>query len=256
VYICLESKKTFNKKFNMQKLKIVFLSTSLLFLFSCKKDKQLDPVATNNNTPANYYDGILAGGITQNVWFDGSLDPNPSAGGDAWFGQSPSPAYSTTNYVRVDSISLNNIFFKFNNFYYVDSAYLVSNLPPLNWHVVGSNGIPSFDYTNTTVMPSYLGYTSFPDSLDHTQNITISLSGISNATKFLFVICDLAGHSVYKDLNISAASVTFSAAELSVLAPGQGYMYVNVKNETPQSFGGKKFRFDNFYQVTKFILIN
>jgi hypothetical protein len=231
--------------------KTLYIIVITTILSGCKKDKQEPLVST---TPLSYYDGILTAGITQNMFSD-TLDPYPYGGGDAWFGHTPSPEYSSTNFTTVDSISLDNVFFKFSDFYYQDTSYMITNLIPIKWHVKGNHGIPDFDFTNTSSLPGYTGYSSLPDTIDRHQDLNIPISGLTNTTKGLIVISD-GLHTVFKEFSTSDHSVTFTASQLSSLIPNSfSYIYVNLKNQNPQVIGGKKLRFDNFYQVTNFVVI-
>lgn len=224
-------------------------------LTACKKEKEEAPVSSTPSSSTGTYYGIFSSGISQN-YMGGALDPYVYMSGLAWFGSTASPGYSNTNFVTVDSVSINGVFLGFTDFYYTDTAYTISNLPPSVWHVVGAHGIPSFDHTNATPLPGYTGYSSFPATIDHTQNFIMPVSGISNASQVHVIISD-GTHSVSQDISSTAISVTFTAAQLSVLsASASGYISVNLTNETPQSIGGKSFRFDNYYQVTSFITIN
>lgn len=236
--------------------KIISIALITCILSACKKDKEETPVpTTTSTTPAGSFYGILTGGVSQD-YMGGVLYPYNNAGGEAWFGSTPEIGYSSTNFVTVDSVSLNNVFLKFSDFYYTDTSYIITNLPPITWHVKGAHNIPNFDHTNTTVLPGYTGYTSFPTSIDRSHNLIMPISGISNASKVLVIIADDVGHVVYKNISPTAISVTFTTSELSALSStAGGYFYVNLKNETVETIGGKSFRFDNFYQVNTYIPI-
>jgi hypothetical protein len=237
----------------------LFFALSFIFLFfsySCKKEKSPDPATPAANQTISGYDGILTAALSQNI-YNGALMPYPAAMGDAWFGNTPSTAYAVQNFVMVDSVSLNGTYFKFGTFYYRDTTYSIPNLPPVKWRIAGAHGIPSFTYVNTTTMPVYTGYASLPDSINHTQNLSIPLTGISNANVVSVSIIDSLGHSVFAN-NITTASIaaSYTVANLSTLVPcTYGYLTVCVRNENPQAIAGKNFRFDNAYQVTNFIKI-
>jgi hypothetical protein len=238
----------------MKKFKLVFLATSILFLFSCKKEKSTEPINSNTSSTSTLYDGILEAGIFQYMT-SGTLSP-PYTGANVWFGNTPDLDVNSTNFVHVDSVSLSNIYLKFDMDHYYDTTALIT-LPPVAWHVIGNNGIPSFNFTNTNALPSFSGYSSLPDSLDHTQNFTIPISGVSNATKAVAYISDNLGHYALQFFNIPVNSITFSASSLSTLSPTTyGNYYIIFKNENVQTIGGKKIKFNNFYQIMNNIKIN
>ena len=239
----------------IKKIFCVCFLISLILFSSCKKDKKSAAApATNTTNGSALYDGILRAWKSQDV-IGTTLDTYIASSGDAWFGSAPSEYYTNYNFVKVDSIFLNGTRLSFGSYDYTDSTYSISNMPPAIWHIVGNNGIPSFNFTNTSAMPSYSGYATFPDSIDRAQTITVAISGITNATNASFYITD-GTYTAYKALSINGTSVTFNPTDLSSLAATPyGYIEVVVGNETVQTFGGKKFKFQNEYQVTKFIKI-
>lgn len=239
----------------MKKIIIVLPFVFFLIFISCKKEKAPEPATTNtNNNSSPLYDAILDAGIAQYLTAGTLSPPYTSAG--AWFANTPDLDVNSTNFVHVDSVSLSNILLKFDTYSYIDTSALIS-LPPVVWHVVGNNGIPNFDFTNTNALPSFSGYSSLPDSLDHTQNFTIPISGVSDATKAIAFVSDNSGHYAWQFFNIPTSSVTFSASSLSTLSPTPyGYYYIIFKNENVQTIGGKKIKFNNFYQIMNNIKIN
>jgi len=194
----------------MKKAIIPLIFFLLILSYGCKKSKNEAP-GGSTGTSSFGSTGVLIKLITQNINAD-TLGGIYDDGGSAWF-----LGNSGNGFIHVDSVLLNGIVLQTDssNFY---TTYNVTGLPNSHWHVKGNNGIPSFDYTNTKSMPSsFGGYHSLPDSVKRTQNITIPISGISNATGSYIFIQDNYGHSVYKDIPLSATSVTFTSAELLVL---------------------------------------
>jgi hypothetical protein len=226
---------------------LVKLSFIVLIIFcSCKKEKNDPPVT---NTPIPVADnGILSKTTEQETEAD-TLKNLMDEGGLAFFYGGNGSAF-----VSVDSVSINNVYLQFSSDHY--ETLSATGLSAPNWHVKGNNGIPSFDFTNTNGMPSYNGYALIPDSINHTQSITIPISGIINATHAIITINDGWGHSVNHEVNVTANSISFTSAELAAFQSNlYSYLYIVLYNENIQNFGGKRFNFQNQYQITKRVVI-
>lgn len=84
-----------------------------------------------------------------------------------------------------------------------------------SWSVGGSSGVPAFTYAHTVSFPSYSG--TLPTTVTKSSGLTVPLSGqLSNADS-VYVVVAAGDKMVLKRARSNAASVSFSAAELSVL---------------------------------------
>jgi len=165
----------------------------------------------------------------------------------------PVTTNTITSYVKVSSISLNGVEFKYYSPGYEDSIFSATTIPS-TWSVVGLGVIPSFTYTNNNPMPTYSGYTSLQDTIYKLQLNTIQITGITGSDITTVSVLDGGNGKVTQTLASGTTSVNFSASSLSSLIVGNnaGISIVCVKNNV-QTFSGKQFNFPFTYLVNKTI---
>ena len=185
----------------------------------------------------------------------GTLTPLGINSWPVFFSATPVTTNTTSSYVKVGSLSLNGVGFKFYPTYYEDST---SSIPiiPSTWAVVGGGVIPSFTFTNNNSMPSYSGYASLPDTIYKSQQNTIQITGITGSDITTVSVLDAGTNKTTQTLALGSTSVTFSASSLAALAVGSNcdINITCVKNNV-QTFNGKQFNFPINYLVNKLIYI-
>lgn len=240
---------------------ILFLLTSVLF--SCKKEKAVEPETT---TPINYTDGSASdatvySGILKSlkvVSITGSANTiqysfnSPSA----YFSVSPTQYLNSVTAVQVDSVLINDSKLQYGTYSYSSLSSTVV-YPPSVWKVYGNNGIQSFTYTNAESMPDYTGYNQYPDSINKANNYVFNVSGLSGfgiATLILSDGTNGSGHYVSKTLSSTTTSITITANEMAAMNTVSNAIFsiVLVKNNA-RYFGNKSFNFPSEAQFTKTI---
>jgi len=234
----------------MKKQAFTLLLISSIFIFSCH-NKKYDPTPSEDpTTPITSTDTV---GILQIATLK-SADSFPPFGDTTMVG---AIFYDEKkNLQPVNSVSLNGINLDYNS---TDTTYesdAIKDFSKFNWSIKGKGNIPDFDYNNTAPTPEYTGFALLPDSIDRSKNLTISLTGIKNATNlFVYIYTNNSNADEPGLLDANVKSVTFSAAELSQLETGYGFIAVGVYNFNPQVFGGKKFIFSNEVSTYKTITV-
>ena len=227
----------------------------MLVIISCKKDNKTSNV---NNTPATTptsttgYDAILNTGKLQSV-NSGTLSAPFNLCG-AYFSSVPAISTNPASYVKVNNVSLNGTFFKFQSYSYSDTTYSIA-FPPSVWVVNGANGIPTFSYTNNNPLPACSSYTLWPDTIYRNQNTTLQMTGITGADLINIDIQD-GTTDVAQVMPTTASSITFSTSSLSTLnVTNNGTLLVLLNKSNVQSIGGKSINFIGTYQLSKTIVI-
>jgi len=235
---------------------ILMACTAILLLFSmCKKNTTANNATTNNNTnsTSGYY-SIL--NIYGSQYVNGNaLTTLGVNSGPVFFSSVPVTTNTITSYVKVTSLSLNGICFKYYSPGYQDSIFSATTIPS-TWAVVGLGVIPSFTYINNNPMPTYTGYTSLPDTIYKSQQNTIQITGITGSDETSVSVLDGGNGKVTQTLALGATSISFSASSLASLMIGNnaGISIICVKNNV-QTFSGKQFNFPFTYLVNKTIYI-
>ena len=160
----------------------------------------------------------------------------------------------SSTYVDAGSITLNsNSLTKQSN-----NAYVYQNLtspltfPPVTWNVAGSGSVPSFNYTDDRPMPTFSGYDALPSTVTKASGVTIALgSAVLDADSVYVVLHDYSNKTLLKRVAGNAASVTFTATELSAFTTGNGMVQVAPWNLKSEDFSSKKFYFINETCYTK-----
>jgi len=243
-------------------MKILILVAIVVgLLFSCKKRERL-PAETNstgggnNNTTATIYSGILQSQKSFEIYNNTISSSNyyPLA----YFSSSPTQYFNLSSYVDIDSVVLNSVRLKWSNYWYTDSTHSIS-YPNAIWKVYGKNGIPSFTYTNTDVMPDYSNYNEMPDSINKQTGITVPLTGISGYSEATVIISDGSGqlgHTVSKVLANGSSSVSFTPSELiNIDITSYGDYYVILKKDNVKKISSQDFNFINQCQFHKLVVL-
>ena len=115
-----------------------------------------------------------------------------------------------------------------------------------NWSVAGGSGIPTFTYSHSTPMPGYTG--TLPTTITKASGLTLSLNA-SNADS-VYVLLASGDKSILRRVGGRASSVTFTAAQLSILPANSnntGLVEVIPFKYLITSFGNKPFVFVKEY---------
>jgi hypothetical protein len=227
-----------------------------LFISGCAKTEDLTnniPSTPNSTTPSiafgDAYGGMVAVKSVSYTTVAGYTIPVEVNSAVASFFSSPGGSM-----VDAGNVSLNNkMLTKTGNNAYVYQTLtdpLVFN--QFAWVVSGSGGVPAISYTNDRPMADFSGYSSLPATITKASGLTISLgSAISDADSVYITIADYSNGYILKRVSGSAAQCTFTAAELSALAAGQGMLQVCPWNYKSEDISSKKFYFVNESAYTK-----
>lgn len=243
----------------MKKLSVAL--AIVVALASCKKDNNVHTTSNGNgNTPQSgispsndttYY-GFLT--FTKMV-----LVPEPplqyiaiSYSASAAFTSIQQSGSNLSNLQAVGSVALDGTALNFNA---ANTTYYNNNISDTTclWQVVGQNGIPTFNYTSTKGFAKYYGYYTFPDTIDHTQALTLPIS-ISNAAKVQVLISDNV-HNVIQNVPTGATSITLTAGTLASLSNGNGYIELIGLNDDIENVNGKPMKFEFAYQFRRITYI-
>ncbi len=232
--------------------KIILYSTFLVFIFgaACKKEKQ-DP-----STPAT--DPVLHGGeLMLNRYFLIDHDTVQSMNDLEAVAHFTGP--NVIDYLSVNSVTMNGTTLLMNAGglagYYKAS---VKSAPTWNWSVKGDTGVPDFDYTNTTALPSFTEFASLPKTIEKNQNFVISLKGVANATLAYIKINDGSNPVSKVFPNLSGASnIQIPAAELAGLTQVDALVEIGFQNNSTQQVNNNRtFVFQNSIVIRKHMKIN
>lgn len=224
-----------------------------LFFIGCRKEQKVDPSQANSTispSAATSYYGELSASL---VLVTGGM-PILYPYCEAYFSSIPLSAYNLSNGTLVGEVKLNDTRFKYSgNYKYTDTTNNIS-FPTANWQVIGSGTIPSFNYSNPDLLPSYSGFDSIPKSFVKSQSQTIPIYGVSGATVLKITLSDGlsgTGHSVEKTVASTLTAVSFSATEMNGLTSGTSNATISVEciKRNVQSVYGKPICFNTVYQV-------
>lgn len=237
----------------MKKLLLsICLSGLLASIFSCNPN--------NNNNPNPIASDSLSGVfISTHVKSDSVLINTGFADNEeaiCFFFAIPGDTASIT---LVDSVAVNNFPLEVvpdqngvNTAYYaVDSfSNLMNMTSTCNWHVYGSNGIPSFTYNFPVPYPSFTSV--LPDTITKTAGITFHITAINADSLVIGIAGDSLGGYIYKAFAPSSTSQSFTATEINSLVPSSSFgikslMQIFVYKSTKQTFNGKNFSFTKVY---------
>lgn len=219
------------------------------FFLSCKKNSTSSTSSTAQSTSNVGYNGFLSvkGGQYLSSGTLSAMNPT----GSIFFSSIPTSTTNPSTAVRVNSVSLNGVIYKFLSYLYYDTTY-TSVSSPYMWVINGAGPIPSFTFTNTNPMPAFSGFNSLPDTIYKNSNNTIPITGVTGADTVTVIIEDFATHKAYMGVSRGSTSVTFSSSSLSSINLGNNSTIIIIctKNNV-QMFGGKIFSFPVVYQLDK-----
>jgi len=236
----------------------------LLILDACHKNNNTTTTGGGGNTinssitPSNAtsYNAILSISSIQTLYGNNLLPSNNYC--KAYFSNSTTSNYNTTTFVKVNNVNLNGTVFKFLSYDYEDTTHNIT-YPSGIWNVNGLGNIPSFTFTVNNPIPSYIGYTSLPDTVHINQSITLPITGITGSDQTTITITDGSnanGHIVSQALLNSANSVTFSAYSLSNMSiTSNAFINVHCIKNNVQNVYGIPMNFTTEYQLDKIISI-
>lgn len=270
---------SFSKFIIMKKIKLFALTlfvTSIL-LVSCKKSTPAPAASSPVPTaPTPSFGGDVKGTLVS-LRINFSYDPNKFASlpitvpvveleaetAIAVF----SNDLSTGNYLDAGNVSVNtNAVEKLANnsytklaFDFVNSNFSLGFNDGSDWSVQGKGDVPAISYNHTQTFPGYSGKSGMPETASTTSNLTVSLSGISNADS-VYVLFAANNKDILKRVGSSTSSVTFTAAEIQSLGTTGGkataYLEVCPFRYTIQTISSKKYAFIKEYAVVKNVTIN
>jgi hypothetical protein len=160
------------------------------------------------------------------------------------------------NMVDVGTVTLNDLpLTRYSNNSYISTVSVtqptgVDFSNGIRWAITGGNGYAAFDHTVTNSFP-YAGTFTSSETLDRSENYTMSFSSISGADSIIFAINDLV-----KTVPGNTKSYTFTAAQLEKLSKGPGVIQAVPYNYKIVSYGGKYIAFGNQVSYSKTITIN
>ena len=238
----------------MKKLSLILVI--FFSIISCKKDNATTssgPPGPNSTIhPSN--DTAFYGFFTFSKWQNLSLNTTPSLStnysANAYF--TSTPQVYVHNTVIIGGVWLNNLALTCNpnNSFYSISVFHDSACV---WQVLGQGVIPSFKYTSNNIKPQYTNYNLLPDTIDHTQNITLYFN-IINADNLEIYISDSL-HTVNHYIPVGVTSYTFPATLLAALSSGTGSIRIASTNLDIENVYGKPMRFMFEYNFQKIIYI-
>lgn len=114
-----------------------------------------------------------------------------------------------------------------------------------SWSVGGSGSVPAMSYAHTVSFPSYSG--TLPGSITKASGLTLALSGTLSSADSVYVVVAAGDKMVLKRARGSAASVSFTAAELAALpntsASTLGFVEVVPFRYNLVALGGRTYAF-------------
>jgi len=226
---------------NMKKIIIavsLLISSSLvLTIISCKKTTTTSPTTVNSNGfPSGTFSGFLFG---------------TPANGRATFYNPPIAFNSSTNLsigtAAVSAVAMNNSKFGSSSggtSFVSPSTTTSFSYPPASWDIIGSVSIPSFSYANNDPFPSYTGITQMPGTISRAQNLTLSITGVSNSDQLNVQIVDANSNIQQQFVSSSVSSVTFISDSLKKLSAGSNALIIlTFTKYNPQTINGDVFLF-------------
>jgi len=239
---------------------LLIMAGIALTIVSCKKSST-SPGTTSNNTnnsngfPSGTYSGLLVGA-------EGPTGSGVIGSGIALFFPSPvtmnGNTMSAVNTATVSAVSMNgNAFAPFFGIFYLSTTASLT-FPPAAWTVTGSGSIPSFTYTNTNPLPTYTGISKMPSTIIRANNLTLSITGVSNSDQIEVEISDSTGKQQQQYISSNASSITFVSDSLEKLsACHSASINVTCVKYNPQTLSGKGFLFatEQVFQTSNNIIL-
>lgn len=238
----------------MKKLTIILIS--LISIISCKKKDSSPADSSSNNTSgtpvATGVQGLFTTEKFQTI-SNGTISPTSSNSSYAYVSNYNliQSGYITGSLVDIGTVSLNGVSFKKNYWSsdnsYKDTTVAASYNPPLDWIISGSSAIPSFSFSSNNPYPSYNGYNTILDSFDISSNISIPLSGVTDADEIQYYFVRTSPS--YTNTNIqtisaSSTSLTFNTNDLATIGNSSNvYLAVSLYKNNVQIINGKKYNF-------------
>jgi hypothetical protein len=144
-----------------------------------------------------------------------------------------------------------------NSYDYTDIANPVS-YDQIHWIVSGSSGVPAIDYSNDRPVPAFTGHATLPTTISKSAGLTVNLGSAVTGADSVYVEVISASNSktILKRTGGNAASVSFSASDLSTLGSGSGYLEVVPWNLKMEDFSSKNFYFINETAYVVTVTIN
>ena len=261
-------------------LKFFVMLSIISLAASCKKEGCTDPNATNYNSEAEKDDGscVQPTPPTGTATAPGTYIPNfsgefaaliaiktitttttPIGTFDTEIGTAVAAftpnAGSTFEQAGTVTCEAENLTLNANNsyIYMIESSNPMglSFSNPVNWNATGSTW-PAFS-ASTNAGFSTLGELS-SGTVNTSTDYTLTSSSITNADSVLFAVYGPDGN-VMKVKDGSSTSHTFSAAELSGIGAGSGYIQVVGLNYDPQTIATKNYYLINETVRTKSVTI-
>ena len=127
----------------------------------------------------------------------------------------------------------------------------------VNWAVGGNsaNSIPNFSHSPSIGFPTLDSIAGNISTVTRSSGVTIAATNtITSADSVIFSVYGPSG-TAQKVLS-GSSSHTFSAADLSGVGTGSGYIQIAAYKIANQTFSGKKYYFINEAVYTKMVTIN
>lgn len=236
--------------------KSIIFALIFCVVFSCKKNKKPNPIppqTTFTNSPYSVSTSSVYSGSFNSVKWSNIISSTYTVNGDFsevyFFNPArPDPDYGIGS--SINKLSCSNQMIEFDTIYKGYRNYSAINFGNEYWQVVGSNGIPSFNFYNSNT-PSCSNFNVTPDSISKSSGFTINLTGVVNVTTNGLEIRFFDGinsdNNIYKPISNGNNIITFSPAELSAfnLTTGgyNGYIYITLENNQTLNFYGSDFKF-------------
>jgi hypothetical protein len=245
----------------------------LFSFFSCKKkdnasgsvvggSPSISGGTTVASSNATSWRCIFESGTTSSI-INGILRPPDWYVSDAYFSSSPVFYPDPTYAVQVDTVKANGRKLAYLNFdsMYEDTSWATSGMQipvtfPITWHVAGKNGIPGFTYSETAPLPTYTGYSSIPDTINHAANFTLQLTGASGFSYVSMALEDTSQHGTSATGGNNAASLVINAADMAQFVPcRQGQFSIDFQKWTVLNINGTDMLFTGVKTITKTVVI-
>ncbi len=236
----------------MKRFLFIAAVLSLLVVTACKKDKKKSSDPETPSTPVipSGYSGILSVSNYTNVVGGNTY---VSSSFQAYFSNKSVTSIDTMSSVEVDSVSFDGVGLEFQNSLkcYLPSATVT--LSAQQWQVKGANGIPDFTTSVSAIAnPASAALAALPTQLSKSAGLTLNID-CANTTSgsFLLIAPGTSGSATFPFLLKGGNNtINIPASKLSGLATGnQALLLINLSNEVPVIFSGKRFNFSKQAQV-------
>jgi hypothetical protein len=247
----------------MKNITLILILVSLV-IFSCrKKEKEATP-ATQTPIPdspysistATLYSGIF---ISQtNTTVSSPTNITVTNGSLAFFSDSLVPYRNTVSSITVTNVSDNNNALTFDPIYVCYMTNILASLKNEVWQVDGTNGIPSFKYTNDSNTPDCSSFNNIPDSISISAGYTFSINNVVNSLSGASYISvgTVFQFFIDKPLNNGNNIITYTTADLGGLTPNSiGLASILLENRKVVTIYGTDFQFVRINRFSKAIKI-